>query len=189
MTRLKEKFNAEIVPALKKEFGYANTASVPKITKVVINSGVGKYIKDDKMVEAIEKGISMIAGQKAVRTKAKKSIAGFKTREGMDVGIKVTLRGERMYHFIDRLISIALPRTRDFHGIDRKNIDQGGNLTLGMKEDIVFPETSHEKAGQIFGFQITAVTNSSKKEGEHLFALMGFPLKKEEEKKDKKDRK
>lgn len=189
MPRLKEKFNTQIVPALKKEFGYKNTASVPTISKVIINSGVGKYVKDDKMVEAIERGISIIAGQKAVRTKAKKSIAGFKTRQGMDVGVKVTLRGARMYHFIDRLISVALPRTRDFHGIDRKNIDQGGNLTLGIKEDIVFPETSHEKAGQIFGFQITVVTHSSKKEAEQLFTLFGFPLKKEEEKKDKKERK
>jgi len=163
---------------MKKEFGYTNDAETPRITKVVLNSGVGKFAKDEKMVELIEKGLTLIAGQKAVRTKAKKSIAGFKSRQGMDIGVKATLRGDRMYHFVDRLISVALPRTRDFHGIDLKNIDQNGNLTLGIKEDIVFPETSHEKAGQIFGFQVTVVTNAGKKEGERLLALFGFPLKK-----------
>lgn len=178
MTRLKEKYQKEIVGAMQKEFGYKNAAQTPAITKVILNSGVGKYVKDEKMVELIEKGMALIAGQKTVRTKAKKSIAGFKTRQGMDVGIKATLRGDRMYHFIDRLVSIALPRTRDFHGIDLKNIDQNGNLTLGIKEDIVFPETSHEKAGHIFGFQVTIVTNAGKKEGERLLVLFGFPLKK-----------
>ncbi len=178
MTRLKEKYQKEIIGVMKKEFGYTNVSQTPKITKVVLNSGVGKFIKDEKMIELVEKGLTLIAGQKAVRTKAKQSIAGFKTRQGMDVGVKTTLRGDRMYHFIDRLVSVALPRTRDFHGIDLKNIDQNGNLTLGIKEDIVFPETSHEKAGQIFGFQITVVTNAGKKEAERLLTLFGFPLKK-----------
>lgn len=179
MNRLREKYTKEVAPELQKEFGYASVAQIPKIHKVILNSGVGKIANDEKAVDAIEKALTAIAGQKAVRAKAKKSIAAFKSREGMDIGVRVTLRGEKMYDFLDRLISIALPRTRDFHGVGTKGIDQAGNLTIGIKEDIVFPEVSHERTGGIFGFQVTVVTNTNdRKSAEKLFRLMGFPLKK-----------
>ena len=179
MNRLREKYITTVMPALTKEFGYANTAQIPKIRKVVLNSGVGKIAGDEKAVDAIEKAMTTIAGQKAVRSSVKKAIAAFKTREGMKVGVRVTLRGEKMYDFLDRLISIALPRTRDFHGVNTSGIDQAGNLTIGIKEDIVFPEVSHERTGGIFGFQVTVVTNTNdKKSAETLFRLLGFPLKK-----------
>ena len=179
-SRLKEKFDKEVVPALKKEFGYKNLIQVPKIEKIVVNAGVGKIAKDEKLVEWIEKGLTNIAGQKAVRTKAKKSIASFKSRQGMDIGIKVTLRGAKMYDFLDRLISTSLPRTRDFHGISKKNIDQNGNLTLGIKESIIFPEASHDKVGHIFCFQVTIVTGTREREkAEKLLRLLGFPISKD----------
>jgi len=178
MNQLKEKYIKKVIPAMKKEFGYVNDIQVPKIQKVILNSGVGRVAKDEKAVEWVDKGLTSITGQKAVRTKAKKSIATFKVREGMDIGVKVSLRGEKMYDFLNRLISIALPRSRDFHGVSTKGIDEGGNLTIGIKEDIVFPEVSHERAGHIFGFQITVATNAkSKKEAEQLFRYFGFPLK------------
>lgn len=180
MNRLREKYNTAVVPELKKEFGYTSIAQVPKIRKVVLNSGVGKIAGDEKAVDAIEKAMTAIAGQKAVRASAKKAIATFKTREGMKIGVRVTLRGEKMYEFLDRLISVALPRTRDFHGVGTKGIDQAGNLTIGIKEDIVFPEVSHERTGGIFGFQVTVVTNTNdRKSAEKLYRLLGFPLKKE----------
>lgn len=178
MNRLREKYNKEVVSALTKEFGYANVAEVPKIRKVVLNSGVGRIANDEKAVDAIEKAMTAISGQKAVRAAAKKSIAGFKTREGMHIGVRVTLRGDKMFDFLDRLISVALPRTRDFHGVSVKGIDQAGNLTIGIKEDIVFPEVSHDRSGGIFGFQVTVVTNTNdRKSAEKLFRLLGFPLK------------
>jgi len=177
--RLMQKYFIEVVPAMKKEFGYTNDARVPKLRGVVINSGVGRVAKDEKAIESVERGLTQIAGQKAVRTKAKKSIAAFKTREGMPIGVKVSLRGARMYDFLDRLVSIALPRTRDFRGVDPKGLDQAGNLTIGIKEDIVFPEASHEKAGNIFGFEITIITNAKgrRSEAERMLRLLGFPLK------------
>ena len=179
INRLKKKYIEEVVPALKKEFGYGNDFEIPKITKVVLNSGVGKIAKDEKMVDWVEKGITKMAGQKAVLTKAKKSIATYKTREGMNIGVKVNLRSDKMYDFIDRLISIAFPRTRDFRGIDKKNIDTNGNLHIGIREDIVFPEMSHERAGNIFGFQVSVVTNCGDRDAaERLFALLGFPFRK-----------
>lgn len=164
---------------MKKEFGYANDMQAPKMRGVVLNSGVGRAAKDEKLIEGVENGLTVIAGQKTVRTKAKKSIATYKTREGMPIGVKVTLRGARMYDFLDRLISVAFPRTRDFRGIEAKSIDQAGNLTIGIKEDIVFPEASHDKAGQIFGFEITVMTTAKgrRKEAERMFRLLGFPLK------------
>lgn len=179
MNRLKEKYIKEVVPALKKEFGYRIDSQAPKIRKIVLNSGVGKISGDQKAIESIERGLTLIAGQKAVKTKARTSIATFKLREGTPIGVKVTLRGERMYSFLDRLVSVAFPRTRDFQGIGTKGIDQAGNLTIGIKEDIVFPETSHEKAGNIFGFEVTIVTNSrDPKASEYMFRMMGVPLKK-----------
>lgn len=179
MNRLKEKYIKKVVPAMKKEFGYHIDAQAPKIQKIVLNSGVGRISGDQKAIESVERGLTLIAGQKAVKTKARTSIATFKLRQGTPIGVKVTLRGEKMYNFLDRLVSIAFPRTRDFHGISAKGIDQAGNLTIGIKEDIVFPETSHEKAGNIFGFEITIVTNSwDKKAAEYMFRMMGVPLKK-----------
>lgn len=178
MNRLREKYTTEVAPTLKKEFGYSSIAQIPKIRKVVLNSGVGKIASDEKAIDAIEKAMTTIAGQKAVRASAKKAIAAFKTREGMHIGVRVTLRGEKMYDFLDRLISVALPRTRDFHGVSTKGIDQAGNLTIGIKEDIVFPEVSHDRSGGIFGFQVTIVTNTNDRvSAEKLFRLMGFPLK------------
>ncbi len=180
MNRLKQKYVKEVVPAMRKEFGYATDAQVPKVRGVILNSGVGRVAKDEKAIELVEKGLTLIAGQKAVRTKAKKSIASFKTRQGMPIGVKVSLRGNRMYEFLDRLISVALPRTRDFHGIPHNSVDQGGNLTLGVKEDIVFPETSHDKAGHIFGFEVTVVTDAKgkRKEAARMLELLGFPFAK-----------
>lgn len=178
MSRLKEKYKKEIVKQLKKEFGFKNDFQVPKIKKVVLNSGTGRVAKDSALVDAIEKDITAITGQKAVKAKAKKSIAAFKLREGMDVGVRVTLRGKKMYDFIDRLISVSLPRTRDFRGLDLKNIDNHGNLTMGIPEQIVFPEINQESARGIFGFQVTVVTSGKdKKHSEELFRLLGFPLK------------
>ncbi|MCR4322993.1 MAG: 50S ribosomal protein L5 [Candidatus Azambacteria bacterium] len=179
MNRLKEKYIKEVVPAMKKEFGYRNDAETPRIQKIVVNSGVGRVSGDQKAIESVERGLTLITGQKAILTLARTSIATFKLREGTPIGVKVTLRGERMYSFLDRLVSTALPRTRDFHGIGTKGIDQAGNLTIGIKEDIVFPEASHEKAGNIFGFEVTIVTNSGdRKAAEYMFRMMGVPLKK-----------
>ncbi len=183
MNRLKEKYKKEITEQLKKEFGFKNDFQVPKIKKVILNSGTGRVAKDTALVDAIEKDITAIAGQKAVKAKAKKSIAAFKLREGMDVGVRVTLRGEKMYDFIDRLVSVSLPRTRDFRGLELKNIDENGNLTIGIREQIVFPEINQENARGIFGLQITVVTSSKdKKQAEKLFRLLGFPLKVESKK-------
>jgi large subunit ribosomal protein L5 len=179
MSRLKEKYNKEIISSLKKDLGFKNDFQTPRLTKVVINTGIGRFLKESSLVDAIEKDITAIAGQKAVRTKAKKSLAAFKIREGMDVGVKVTLRGGKMYDFIDRLISISFPRTRDFKGLDPKNIDSNGNLNLGIREHIVFPEINPENARGIFGLQITVTTTAKDKESaEKLFRSLGFPLKK-----------
>lgn len=175
--RLLEKYNKEVVPELKKEFGYKNIMSVPKITKVVVNVGTGRLVKEEKIVETIIKDITMITGQKPVRTRAKKAIASFKTRKGLEIGIKATLRGNKMYDFLDRLTNIVLPRTRDFRGVKLSSVDKFGNLTLGIKEHIVFPEVVLESSRTIFSLGVTAVsTAKSKKEAEKLFRLMGFPL-------------
>ncbi len=180
MSRLREKYNKQIIPEMKKEFGLKNDMEVPKVVKVVLNTGIGRVAKDAALVEAIQNDMTTIAGQKATKTKAKKSIAAFKVRTGMNIGIKVTLRGNRMYDFIDRLVSLSIPRTRDFRGIDLKSIDNDGNLTVGIKEHIVFPEINQENTKGIFGFEVTVVTNKKdRKQAEKLFRLLGFPLKKE----------
>lgn len=175
--RLLEKYNKEVAPELKKELGCKNIMSVPKITKVIVNVGTGRIVKEEKTIEAIIKDISSITGQKPVRTRAKKAIASFKTRKGLEIGVKTTLRGRKMYDFMDRLINIALPRTRDFRGIKLSSVDSFGNLTIGIKEHIVFPEVVLESSRMIFSLGITVVsTAKSKKEAEKLFRLMGFPL-------------
>ncbi len=178
-TRLLQKYKKEVVPAMQKEFNIKNIMAVPKIEKVVINTGIGRMIKDAKAVQKMEQDLSALSGQKAVPRKAKKSIAGFKTREGMVVGYSVTLRGRRMYDFLDRFISIALPRSKDFRGIETKNIDKGGNLNIGIKEHSIFPEVQYESLKDIIGLQVTVVTTAGdRKKGIELLKLMGFPLKK-----------
>ena len=178
MNRLQEKYIKEVLPAMKKELGYQNNLAVPKILKVTLNSGIGKYRQDQKATEDVERDITTIAGQKAVYTKAKKAISSFKTREGQTIGVKVTLRGQRMYAFLDRFISLALPRTKDFRGLEPKTVDGCGNLNVGIREQIVFPEISHENIRTIFGLEV-CVTTSAKTttEGLTLFKLLGFPIK------------
>jgi len=174
---LHEKYKKETVPAMIKKFGYKNVMAVPKITKAVVNIGVGK-LRDEKQQEEVRKFFTLITGQKPAPRPAKKAIASFKTRKGLVVGYQATLRGKRMYDFISRFIDIALPRTRDFRGIDPKSFDQGGNLTVGVKEHIVFSEMIGEDYHFLFGFEVTVATTAKKKEeGIELLRLMGFPIK------------
>jgi len=178
MIGLKEKYAKEVIPKMKERFGYNNDLAVPKITKVVVNTGIGKVLKDEKMQEAIAKDLALITGQKPVSTLARGAISGFKIRKGMKVGLKVTLRGKKMYEFLERLIGAAIPRIRDFRGLPEKSIDKEGNLTVGIKEHIVFPEIAHEDVKTIFGLEVTVVTNAKdRKEAIELFKLLGFPIK------------
>ncbi len=181
---LKEKYTKEVVPQMIEKFGYKNKMAVPKIEKVVINTSFGKLIagkgsdEQRKIHKSIIDDLSIICGQKLVLTKAKQSIAGFKIREGMAVGAMVTLRGKKMNDFLERLIHIDLPRTRDFRGIEPKSFDKSGNLSIAVKEHIIFPEILPEKAKIIFGFEITVVTTAkNKEEGTELLRLIGFPIK------------
>lgn len=174
---LQEKYKKEVVPALRARFGYKNIMAVPRIEKVVVNAGVGRF-REEKQQEEIQKYIMLITGQKAARRGARQAIASFKTRRGLTVGYQVTLRGKRMHDFLSRLINIALPRTRDFRGIEIKSFDPRGNLTIGVKEHIVFPEMIGEDYRFLFGFEVTVVTTAKKKEeGVELLRLMGFPIK------------
>ncbi len=177
--RLQEKYRKTVVPAMQKSFGIENVMAVPKIEKVVVNTGIGGIVKEDKTIERIVKDLTMIIGQKPVLRKAKKSISGFKLRQGVNVGISVTLRGKRMYDFLDRLISIALPRSKDFRGIEVKNFDKMGNLNFGIKESSIFPEINYENVKDIFGLEVTVVTTAKNREkGIELLRQMGFPIKK-----------
>jgi large subunit ribosomal protein L5 len=184
MLRLREKYSKEVVPAMMASFGYKSKMAVPKIEKSVINTGFGKEIagktgeEQKKFREAILQDLSLISGQKAVLTRAKKAIASFKTRKDMAIGAKVTLRGHKMNDFLERLIHVVLPRSRDFRGIESVSIDQRGNLAVAVKEHIVFPEISPEKAKKIFGLEIIVVTSAkSREEGLQLLKLLGFPIK------------
>ena len=179
MLNTKEKYIKEVVSAMQEKFGYENKLAVPKIEKITINTGIGKIIKESDKVNEIIDALTEITGQKPVKTTARKAIAGFKTREGQEVGIKVSLHGKRMWQFIDRLINTAFPRTKDFQGIDiKKAVDSAGNLNVGIKEHIIFPEIHPEKVKNIFSFQINITTTAdNKKEGVELFKLLGFPLK------------
>ncbi len=178
MQNIREKYEKIAIPEMKKKFGYQNNLAAPKIVKVVINTGVGS-IKDEKQLEVIEKQLGLIAGQKPVKRLAKKSIASFKIREGDLVGYSVALRGQRMYDFLDRLVSIAIPRIGDFRGLNQKAVDEAGNFTIGVKEHTIFPEISEEDIKNIFGFEATIVTNAKKREEAlELFKLLGFPFKK-----------
>ena len=173
-----EKYKKEVIPKMKEKFGYQNDLAVPKIVKVVVNTGIGRVLKDEKMQEIITKDLAIITGQKPVPTLAKGAISGFKIRKGMVVGLKTTLRGKRMYEFLDRLVGAAIPRIRDFRGLLEKSIDKEGNLTIGIKEHIVFPEIAHEDVRFIFGLEITVVTNAkNRNEAAELFGLLGFPIK------------
>jgi len=181
MNLLKKKYQTEVIPEMKKMFGYKNNHQVPKIEKVTLNVGLSRAIKDSSLKEEIEKTLLLITGQKPVKTKAKKSISGFKIRAGQEVGMMVTLRGERMWDFVEKLISVAIPRVRDFRGIEEKLFDQRGNLSYPIKEQLVFPEILSDEIGAIFGFQVNITTTAKeKKEGIALLRLLGFPIKKEE---------
>jgi len=184
MLRLKDKYIKEVVPAMQEKFGLKSPMAVPRIEKVVVNTGFGRQVtgktsdEQKKIVEATIEDLSLICGQRVFGTKAKKAISTFKTRQGMVIGASVTLRGKKMYDFLERLINIALPRSRDFRGIEPKSVDQNGNLTIAIKEQIAFPEVSPEKSKNIFGFEITVVTNAQEREkGLALFRLLGFPIK------------
>jgi large subunit ribosomal protein L5 len=175
--RLKEKYQEEIVPALKAKFEYKSIMQVPKVTKIVINKGIGAAVADKKLVDVGVEELTLIAGQRAVPTIAKKSVSNFKLREGMPIGARVTLRGSKMYEFLDRLISVALPRVRDFKGINDKGFDGRGNYTLGVKEQIIFPEISIEKISKISGMDITIVTDAnSDEESFELLKAFGLPF-------------
>ena len=178
-SRLIEKYNNEVVNALMEKFQYSNIMEVPKLEKVVINMGIGEARENPKILESAVKELEMIAGQKPVITKAKKSIANFKLREGMSVGTKVTLRGDRMYHFLDKLMNIALPRVRDFRGVSATSFDGRGNYALGIKEQLIFPEIEYDKVEAIRGLDIIIVTTANTdEEAKEFLALMGMPFKK-----------
>lgn len=179
--RLKEKFAKEIVPKLKEQFGYKSIMQVPRLSKIVINMGVGQATQDQKILEEAVKELETITGQKASIRQAKKAISNFKLREGMKIGAKVTLRREIMYEFLDRLISIALPRVRDFRGVSDKSFDGRGNYTLGIKEQIIFPEINVDKVTKVLGMDITFVTTApTDKEAFELLAAFGVPFRKKE---------
>jgi large subunit ribosomal protein L5 len=178
MSRLKDKYQKEVVPALKKEFGYANTMAIPKIRKVVVNMGLGEATSNAKIVDTAADELSKITGQKATVRRAKKSIAAFKVREGMPIGAMVTLRGERMYEFLDRLMSIALPRVRDFKGISPKGFDGRGNYTLGLRDQIIFPEIDYMKVDKARGMNVSVVTSAkTDEEARKLLQLIGLPFR------------
>jgi large subunit ribosomal protein L5 len=175
--RLKDKYTKEVVPQLKEKFEYKSVMQVPRLTKIVINKGIGAAVGDKKLVDAGVEEITIIAGQKAVPTISKKAISNFKLREKMPIGVKVTLRGERMYEFLDRLISIALPRVRDFQGISDKGFDGRGNYTFGVKEQIIFPEIQIDKVNRISGMDITFVTTANTDEESYeLLKVLGMPF-------------
>ena len=178
MSNFKELYNKEITKALHDEFKYTSSMEIPKLEKIVINMGVGEGSKDDKFIEAAVKDLELIAGQKPVVTKAKKSIAGFKLREGQPVGVKVTLRGENMYNFMEKLIKVALPRVRDFHGISKTAFDGKGNYTLGIKEQLIFPEIEYDNVVKVRGMDIIFVTTAkTNKEAEALLRAFGMPYR------------
>jgi len=175
--RLKRRFFDEVVPRLKDELGLVNVMQVPRLEKVVLNVGVGDAIKDGRMLDAALADLEVISGQKPVVTKARRSIAGFKLREGMAIGAKVTLRGDRMWEFLDRLVTLALPRIRDFRGLDANAFDGRGNYTLGVTEQLIFPEIDYDKVLKVRGMDITVVTTArSDDEGRALLVALGFPF-------------
>ena len=179
MAHLKEVYKSEVVPALQKEFEYASVMQVPKIEKITLNMGVGEALADKKMLDNALADLEKLAGQKPVTTKARKSVAGFKVREGYPIGCKVTLRGERMWEFFERLVGIAIPRIRDFRGLNAKSFDGRGNYSMGVKEQIIFPEIEYDKIDKIRGLDITITTSAkTDDEGRALLRAFNFPFKK-----------
>ena len=178
MSRLKEKYEKEVVPAMMKEFGYKSIMAVPRLKKVILNMGLGEAIYNIKVLDKGVEEMTLIAGQKAVITKAKKSIAGFKLREGMPIGVVVTLRRNRMFDFLDKLLNVALPRVRDFRGISEKVFDGRGNCTIGVKEQIIFPEIDYDTIEKLRGLNISVVTTAkTDAEGYFLLKLLGMPFR------------
>ena len=179
MNRLKEKYVNEVTPALVSKFEYKSVMQVPQVDKIVINMGVGEAVQNTKSLDTAVEELQTISGQKPVITKAKKSIAGFRLREGMPIGCKVTLRGERMYDFLDKLITISLPRVRDFRGVSKKSFDGRGNYTLGVKEQLIFPEIDYDKVSKVRGMDIVIVTTAnSDEEARELLTQFGMPFQK-----------
>lgn len=179
MSRLKDKFQKDITPALMSKFNYTSVMQVPKLEKIVINMGIGDAVQNSKALDTAVEELAAITGQKPVVTKAKKSIAGFRLREGMPIGAKVTLRGERMYQFLDKLISVSLPRVRDFRGISKKSFDGRGNYTLGVKEQLIFPEIDYDKVNKVRGMDIVIVTTANTdEEARELLTGFGMPFQK-----------
>lgn len=179
MNRLQEKYNETVKPSLMKEYNYSTVMECPKLVKVVINMGVGDAIVNSKLLDEAYDELTQISGQKPVITKAKKSIANFKLREGMSIGCKVTLRGERMYEFLDKLFNISLPRVRDFHGVSNTAFDGRGNYTLGVKEQLIFPEINFDKVNKVRGMDVVIVTTAkTNKEAQSLLAGLGMPFAK-----------
>ena len=178
MAQLKEYYQKEVVPALAQQFGFSNTMRVPRITKVVLNMGLGEAVADKKILENAANDLGLISGQKVVVTKARKSIAGFKIREGWPIGCKVTLRGERMYEFLERLVGIAIPRIRDFRGLSPRSFDGRGNFAMGVNEQIIFPEIDYDKIDTLRGLDITITTTAQNDdEGRALLTALRFPLR------------
>src|SRR4051812_31484838 len=178
---MKTRYREELVPALKDQLGLSNVMQVPRLDKIVLNMGVGDALKDGRMLDAAVEDLTTITGQKPVVTRAKKSIAGFKLREGNPIGAKVTLRGDRMWEFLDRLISLAIPRIRDFRGLPANSFDGNGNYTFGVTEQLIFPEIDYDKIDSTRGMDITIVTTArSDAEGKALIAAFGFPFKRED---------
>jgi len=179
MHSLEQTYKTTVVPALKEKFGYKNMYQVPKLVKVSLNVGLGKALKDPSYLEIVSDSLEKITGQKPVKTRAKKSIAGFKIREGQVVGMKVTLRKARMMDFVAKLLSFALPRIRDFRGLDKKGVDAHGSLTIGFRENIAFPEVKSDEIEKVHGLEVTITTNAkNREEGVAFFTLFGFPFKK-----------
>ncbi|MBB5322289.1 50S ribosomal protein L5 [Marinobacter oulmenensis] len=179
MLNSKEQYTQEVVPALQKEFSYRNSMEVPRIEKITLNMGVGEAVGDKKLIESAMADLERLAGQKPVITKARKSVAGFKIREGWPIGCKVTLRGERMWDFFDRLVHIAVPRIRDFRGLNPKSFDGRGNYSMGVREQIIFPEIDYDKVDKVRGLDITITTSAgTDDEGRELLKAFGFPFKK-----------
>jgi large subunit ribosomal protein L5 len=180
MARLKKFYKENVVPLMMKKFGYKNHLGVPKVEKVCLNMGVSDAKKDSKSLDAAKKSLALISGQQPIITRAKKSIAGFSLRESMSIGCKVTLRGERMYEFLDRLFNLAIPRIRDFQGVSASQFDGRGNFTLGLQEQLVFPELEYKEVEKIQGLSVTIVTTAKKdEEARQLLAYLGIPFKKE----------
>jgi len=176
--RLQERYEQEVMPALQKEFTYGNVMRTPALHKIVINIGMGEAIQNPKTMEAAERDLTTITGQHPVQTKAKRSVAAFKLREGMKIGVMVTLRGRRMYDFLDKLMNVALPRLRDFQGVSPDSFDGRGNYTLGLKEQLVFPEVEYDKIDKVRGMEVTIVTTArTDEEGRRLLQLLGMPFR------------